>query len=326
MKIFAKRKKRSAPAPEQRTENKSDPVVEELLRKDPSEWNSKERRMVKRYQQRKEEETGTVETTASETQKNDAEMTDVKEHKTKAAQSETSGADEHDGGSSSSDGSSDSDSDSGSDGEKEGNAANKKEIVEKAVVDAAVTVTADKKQDSPPSDDEKVDKDHEIWGMLNKLNSKQKRTLSRKLDRQGPCVLDEVVEEAKKLLGEGGEEKTAAKHQKAAEQSDSDPTGQPPNAKKRKKEADWSHLTPEERLRREEQRRKQKEAAERRARGEDITPGHKRPLNSARRRANRRKPKWKKSSSSPQIKNEHNHSGYLHRKSGGQGYAETEAY
>ena len=77
-----------------------------------------------------------------------------------------------------------------------------------------------------------------------------------------------------------------------------------------------STLPPEERLRREEQRRLQKEAAERRARGEHVTPGHKRPLNSERRRANRRKPKWKKSN--PEFKNEHHSSGYMVRKHGGE--------
>ena len=55
----------------------------------------------------------------------------------------------------------------------------------------------------------------------------------------------------------------------------------------------------------EEQRRKQKEAAQRRARG-DKKDGHRHPLNSERRRANRRKPKWKKDL---KATNEHNASG-----------------
>ena len=60
MKIFAKRTKRKIttaclPKNEDRTTFASDPVVEKLLQKDPSEWNSKERRMVMRYQKRKAE-------------------------------------------------------------------------------------------------------------------------------------------------------------------------------------------------------------------------------------------------------------------------------
>ena len=84
--------------------------------------------------------------------------------------------------------------------------------------------------------------------------------------------------------------------------------------KKQKKGADWSSLPADERLRREEQRTKQQEAAERRARGEaNIAPGHKRPLNSERRRANRRKPKWV-NKSPVGVKQEHNSSGFGHRK------------
>lgn len=56
---------------------------------------------------------------------------------------------------------------------------------------------------------------------------------------------------------------------------------------KKKKMKDLSHLPPEERARRDEQRRMQQEAAERRKAGEMST---RHPLNSERRRANRRKP------------------------------------
>jgi hypothetical protein len=69
-----------------------------------------------------------------------------------------------------------------------------------------------------------------------------------------------------------------------------------------KKKQNWSHLPDEERVRREKQRQMQKEAAERRAmnlraaaegsNGIDCNSNSKRhPLNSERRRANRRKPK-----------------------------------
>ena len=173
------------------------------------------------------------------------------------------------------------------------------------------------KPETPTEDDGKVPKDHEIWSVLDKLNSKQKRTLSRKLDRLGTAVLDEVEEEANKILDQTipMETPVVVDPKRPAESVSSEQ----PTKKKRKKQADWSSLTPEERLRREDQRRKQQEAAERRARGEDIKPGHKRPLNSARRRANRRKPKWEKKAPTdrPAIgsyKQEHHSSGFMVRK------------
>jgi hypothetical protein len=64
MKIFAKRKRKTVdlegPSTEAKNEKavvdrvlfQSDKLVEELLKKDPTTWNAKERRMVKRYQDR----------------------------------------------------------------------------------------------------------------------------------------------------------------------------------------------------------------------------------------------------------------------------------
>jgi hypothetical protein len=64
MKIFAKRKRKTVdlegPSTEAEDEKavvdrvlfQSDKLVEELLKKDPTTWNAKERRMVKRYQDR----------------------------------------------------------------------------------------------------------------------------------------------------------------------------------------------------------------------------------------------------------------------------------
>eukprot|EP00559_Dactyliosolen_fragilissimus_P002336 CAMPEP_0184859820 /NCGR_PEP_ID=MMETSP0580-20130426/4803_1 /TAXON_ID=1118495 /ORGANISM="Dactyliosolen fragilissimus" /LENGTH=445 /DNA_ID=CAMNT_0027356663 /DNA_START=60 /DNA_END=1400 /DNA_ORIENTATION=+ len=62
-----------------------------------------------------------------------------------------------------------------------------------------------------------------------------------------------------------------------------------PPCKKSKKVKDLTHLPPEELQRREKQRQMQKEAAERRASGH-TSNAYKHPLNSERRRANRRKP------------------------------------
>lgn len=331
MKIFAKRKKRSADAsaPEERTKNKSDPVVEELLKKkDPSEWNAKERRMVQRYQQRnmqaEESEVSTPSSKKAMELESDNKEATAKSNGTSKAEEptkENGEVDEHDddSSSSSSDGSSDSDSDP-DDGPKTQVPSTTQP--EQSQVD--VPAPPDESAIDASVDDNKVDQDHDIWNLLNQLNSKKKRTLSRKLERLGKSALKEVEKEANQLVGGGGGgtgegepiEPTESK-EKSTSDSILDSTTEQPKTKKRKKEVDWSSLSPEERLRREEQRRLQKEAAERRARGEDnIAAGHRRPLNSARRRSNRRKPKWKKNTSP--SKNEHNSSGYMVRKHGGE--------
>lgn len=340
MKIFAKRTKKkvdSTGAPAPRTVNKSDPVVEELLKKDPSEWNAKERRMVKRYQKRKAEEGAATTETAGETEKTveetiDAPKEDAEQDKKDDGENDdkSGGGDDSDESSSSSDDEDDDDSDSDSDDEKQKGGEDEVESVGDSSSDEEEESNEEKVEQSTiekpektkdklktsAEDDGKVPKDHEIWSVLDKLNSKQKRTLSRKLDRLGTAALDEVEEEANKILDQTMpiETPVVTESKRPAESSSEQPT-----KKKRKKQADWSSLTPEERLRREDQRRKQQEAAERRARGEDIKPGHKRPLNSARRRANRRKPKWERKAPGdrPDIgnyKQEHHSSGFMHRK------------
>ena len=181
-----------------------------------------------------------------------------------------------------------------------------------------------------------------IIKLLNQLNSKQKRTLTRKLHRSGMVSLNDVQEEARNLLALGSsstncQSTTAATPSAttvASTRSSSDTVSPPsttPMKKKRKgATSDWSHLPTEERLRREDQRRKQKDAAERRRLGvKNISTSHNRhrhPLNSERRRANRRKPKWNKKnktttmSSSPTslspLKQEHHTSGYHMRRNG----------
>lgn len=339
MKIFAKRKKKAASAganpqttPERST-FASDPIVEELLKKDPKEWNSKERRMIKRYQDRKNESEQSKSGSTGETQSTE---TDEKETAAKSAgkgigkdnvevENNESGHDSSESENSS--GSDDNDDDSSSDGvgkEKpkdklpvslaESNARkdlSKQTSCERWTDDAEVDDTKDEE-----NIDGTIDPKHEVYKLLDKLNSKMKRTLSRKLEREGATALDEVQSEAAKILGGPSEDKESKKREVESSEKDSDAAG--PSKKKRKKEVDWSNLPPEERLRREEQRKKQIEAAERRVRGEDKTPGYKHPLNSERRRANKRKPKWKNGSStsgtSPPVKNDHDHSGFLHRK------------
>ena len=134
-------------------------------------------------------------------------------------------------------------------------------------------------------------------------------------------MLDEVKKEAQNVLGINDKKPDKKRDVEKMEVPTEDSQSGAKKTKKRQKVVDWSKLPPEERLRREEQRRLQKEAAERQARGEDKTPGYKHPLNSQRRRANRRKPKWKNvSKQAMHENNDHDSSGYLHRKQGAQSY------
>ena len=324
MKIFATRTKKKAVGP--RTVNKSDPVVEELLKKDPSDWNAKERRMIKRYQKRKETDTPeTVDETKKTEEINEAEEQEenIEQEEKDGDENNKSNSDNSDDSSSSSDDESDQEEEEAAAGDEqkenaiegESSSDNNAEDSTEAKAEQSTIETEEKTDD--PEDDGKVGKDHEIWSVLDKLNSKQKRTLTRKLERRGTAVLEEVEQEANKILDETMPIEEAAVVPK---RELPEATSEAPTKKRRKKQADWSSLTPEERLRREDQRRKQQEAAERKARGEStIKPGHKRPLNSARRRANRRKPKWEKKipSERPDISNykqDHHSSGFTHRK------------
>lgn len=328
MKIFAKRKRKAAPAgttasAKERDSFASDPIVEELLTKDPKEWNSKERRMIKRYQDRKAE---SLEANSDGIHKPE-ESESVEKGKEKFEEdapnedinSKIEGNDSDDD-----DDESSSDSDGEGPTEKIAHTQPSEATTEK-VGGNDETATPAKWTDEPTAADEKteeedggvkVNPEHEVYKLLDKLNSKMKRTLSRKLERQGATALDEVESEAKKLLG-GSTDAKESKKRGSGDVEKKSGTEENQSNKKSKKEVDWSNLSAEERLRREEQRRKQNEALERRANGEDKTPGYKHPLNSERRRANRRKPKWKNgtpSSGVKVVKNEHNYSGYAHRK------------
>jgi hypothetical protein len=117
---------------------------------------------------------------------------------------------------------------------------------------------------------------------------------------------------------------------KAGEMTGSTDGGADANAdggKKKAKLKDLSHLPPDERARREKQREMQQEAADRRAAGDVLT---RHPLNSERRRANRRKPgragtiakmkkEFKEKQQSGNVSLTHDSSGYTmrHVKKGG---------
>lgn len=331
MKIFAKRKRKtgSSTTRKERDSFASDPVVEDLLKKDPKEWNSKERRMIKRYEKRRAMNDETNNTAGSE-EKNVEDVYTGNESRSNDDNDEAQDSDDYNAESDES--SSSSNTDSGSDdtdknhsnnedGDKRIDSLATEESSAKMVINPKIgDENLDEKNEMDGVRGEKIDPGHEIFKIIEKLNSKTKRTLTRKLKRGGQAVLEEVVTEAKTALDESNAPPSEPKKRGLDESRVSDDSGENSSKKKRKKEFDWSSLPAEERLRREEQRRKQQEAADLRARGEDKTPGYKHPLNSERRRANKRKPKWKSSPvtrtghSIGGVKNEHDHSGYLHRK------------
>ena len=359
MKIFGKRKRKSAStdeadksATEPRTSFASDPVVEDLLKMDPSQWNSKQKRMIKRYKERKsegassnqhpeetsEKETAvkieSAESTALDATEKLVEKSidaDDKDPEKEASppNQEDEKSDENSNKSSNisshSDGGSDDDESGGGDErvpvkklEEEENQEEYPKVESIADVGPPVDVEQPKKESS----DSGVSEEDDVWALLEKLKSKSKRTLSRKLKRDGQAVLEEVRDEARRILA-GEEEKAASSGGKKRDHDSTTvatTTSQDGNGKKKRKKqkVDWSKLPPEERLRREEQRRLQQEAAERRSRGEDGVSPHKHPLNSERRRANRRKPKWNKNKGGANSFADdgfnHNASGYQHRK------------
>lgn len=346
MKIFGKRK-RTVVDPEtaekfrkEQDEQKkidADKAVQELLKLDPSELNSKQRRLVKRYKERhgaeSEEKLSSFEqSTAAEESKTAAA---IETPSTKTA-SITQEAEESSSDSSSSD-SSDSDSSDESDGEDETSAKDAKNDTTSGVDGNETTMTLPALPSKPTPRPEGIDPfrsvasagpepkegneagdigkksndldEEEVKKLLEKLNSKQRRKLMRRLEREGNGILSEVHGEALKLLHEASDAEKSAPTDTPEPSKDTKAATTKTSGKKRKK--DWSDLPPEERLRREEQRRMQQEAAERRLKeGPNASKRH--PLNSERRRANRRKPKWE--SKGPRIENEHNTSGYHMRK------------
>jgi hypothetical protein len=298
MNIFAKRKRKLPPPEESATEEdktfQSDEVVEELLKQDPSTWNAKQRRLVKRYKDR-----GPQPAKQTKQSENDqCSFQPLSEDSRIAVAS------------------------------FEDNAREEKVIKdEKQAVDAAIPLVEsgsstttktsladdDKHVDSAKQQDDheestertELHMDAELKEILDKLNSKQRRKLVRLLERDGD--VEAVRAEATLQLTQCEEDN------KPPETLPEPPTEK---ARKRGTSVDPSTLTPEERMRREEQRRVQQEAAKARVAGVTSLDGkpHKHPLNSERRRANRRKPKWEPKQSHHAPPNEHDLSGYHMRK------------
>ncbi len=305
MKIFAKRT-RTVVDPETaeklrqeesaQKERDADKAVEELLKLDPSTLNSKQRRLIKRYKKRN---VNPDELQVDE-EKNELPKEAIRsDQDEKSASKETAKPVEQEEDAESS--SKSSGSLSGSDDEEmdvSGNDA----LEAKDKPSGERIGSQDETARAPTNDNGGLDKDT-VKKLLEKLNSKQRRKLMRRLEREGSSVSNEIHEEALNLLKESEKSLTS---DTAAESKSQQETENTVSGKKRKK--DWGDLPPEERLRREEQRQMQQEAAARRAKD----PASKRhPLNSERRRANRRKPKWERKRP---VENEHNLSGYHMRR------------
>ncbi|KAL7486193.1 hypothetical protein ACHAW6_011788 [Cyclotella cf. meneghiniana] len=198
--------------------------------------------------------------------------------------------------------------------------------------DSKEVVTAPRKSDESSS---RSKDDKQLLSQLEGLNSKDRRKFLRQLrndnqdgnnnndeSKSNHELIAKLEEEAKRIaernVRESAEKQTTQPSKSNGREEDETPSKpldqqQSTQSKKSKpKSKDLSNLPPEEIARREKQRQLQKEAAERRANGE-VTNTHRHPLNSERRRANRRKPAHKKSGSK---KGDFNSVGYRMRKGG----------
>lgn len=303
MKIFAKRTRKFLDAEEAEKLRKEEgeakaregeKAVKDLLKRDPSTLNAKERRMLKRYSERageRSEEKSSIEENGNKT---DAESNQTGSQPTVEPDHEhVEGNDEHIADAT---------------GVKEDEDDKPCMEANETMVDHIGDVDIASQEPRPESND--LDEE-QVKKLLEGLNSKQRRTLMRKLDREGEAVLEEVRKEALRLLEESKAQIPLAATTTETEHQQSQSKDPSTSGKKRKK--DWSDLSPEERTRRETQHRKQQEAAERREKqGDDHGSGkHRHPLNSERRRANRRKPRWERNR---QANSEHNTSGFQVRK------------
>jgi hypothetical protein len=278
MKIFAKRKRTLEGAADPGiAETKTDPdaAIQEILKQDPSTWNAKQRRLVKRFEERTQSSVislpvaGTATETIESPVKVDASPPNVAQDAVAAPA---------DGGS---------------------NAALHPE---------SNSLATDPDAKVPSKNIGAMLVDAELQGILDQLNSKQRRTLVRQLERGGQ--VEAVRLEATRWLQEGAAQELPAVVEAPAVEAPEPPRKKP---RLRRPTVDPSLLTPEERLRRDEQRRRQQVAAAAR----QTSPSHLHPLNSERRRANRRKPKWEappRRSTSSRPPNEHDASGYHLRK------------
>lgn len=312
MKIFAKRTKVASPATSESKLFQSDKIVEELLKDDPSTWNAKQRRMIKRYQERvdedapdestedpKQDDEPSKELEDEESDDESEQEESAQDLKQEEEEDEAAGTDDDE-----------SSSDEAEEAEEGNMPQNDSEEDKTGEVEAEVEPKTGVPTEDPKAPEEKkasTDEpaNEELEKVLEKLNSKERRKLMRQLERGGNQ--EEVLEEARGKLQEKEPEVDEETKKRDAEGSLSR------SSKRRKKNAvDWSKLPAEERMRREDQKRLQEEAVARRESGEKAAP-HKHALNSERRRANRRKPKWA-ARVNRNAGNEHDTSGFHMRR------------
>jgi hypothetical protein len=328
MKLFGKRKRK-----EDSNSSSKDDVVMELLKKEPSTWNAKQRRLIKRYQDRNknnDDESPVHSAVVSESEKQaskeqtnatvalsanvlpvDVVTSTPAESKDQNESSSSSSSDDDDVYLSSTTASKDEQVEKTRDNESEQVAVIQDSKYEQIMVDKEaahpieVPATGGLKTVGP-----------ELQTLLEKLNSKQRRKLSRSIER-GESTEEQVQREANELLLQN-ESQQGATIVVDANASDGATNPSPASKKRRRNTVNdkQQQITPEERLRRTEQRRLQQEAAERRLKAQQDTTAasvsqHTHPLNSERRRANRRKPKFKKKAAPG---NEHHSSGFDIRK------------
>lgn len=133
------------------------------------------------------------------------------------------------------------------------------------------------------SENEKLEKEKQEMAILEQ--KKKKELKKRKMEEEDRDEDNDNEKDEDTQMKEDDNTSEMETKEVSNENSVDNSTTRP---KKKRKWKDFSHLPPEERERREKQRLMQMEAAARRANGEVDTTRH--PLNSERRRANRRKP------------------------------------
>ena len=189
--------------------------------------------------------------------------------------------------------------------EQNSSSKGKEEVIEQHIEVEAKCITNDMSNAADINTTKSSMDISEIVKKLDGLNSKERRKFLRQLKSNGQDIDEQVLaaaqDEAKKVAErnekeanstsstKGASDSNEGKRKDSSEPSASNNETSKPKKKRRKKNAvNLEDLPPEERARREEQRRMQKEAAERRAAG--LVDPNRHPLNSERRRANRRKP------------------------------------
>lgn len=237
--------------------------IERLLAMDPSELNSKQRRILKRHKKREGETEKQVDVTEEESREDKKEEPKKKEE----PEPDASVADEQ--------------------GAPTAAISTTKESSEGEKLNATTSNSLETSQQQ--------ESDKPLAEQLKGLNSKERRKLLRKLRRDGDddageANLAEVEDEAKRIAEENRQqqEEQSKKRKRDDAQAAKAQVATKKKSRRRKGNVDLSSLPPEERARREKQREMQAEARKRREAGEVDETRH--PLNSERRRANRRKP------------------------------------